>query len=356
MKPVCTAIRLMAGLFLLAGLVACTHIGPGTITRDRFDYTDAVAESWKRQLLLNMVKLRYGDAPVFLDVTSIINQYSLENEVNAGLSWSSPPNSNGQNLGGVSRYYDRPTISYNLMTGEKFARSLMTPVKPASVMSLVEGGYPIDLVFRLLLHSINGIQNQFGVGSRAHQADPEFYPLIETLRNAQTKGLFSLRVKKVGDQETLIMVFRKQTGESVHTDSEVGKILGLREGSSEYRVVYGAMSSGDDEIALLTRSILDILSDIAATIEVPTEHVAENRVSPTVASEGEGLRGPLVRIHYSHTLPEDAFVAVEYRNGWYWIDDRDLASKKFFSFMMFIMTLTETGGKDNAPIMTISTG
>lgn len=144
---------------LSAFLAGCTAIGPGTVTRDRFEYTTVVADSWKQQMLLNIVKIRYGDAPIFLDVASIINQYSLEGEVNAAFGWSFPPNANNQRVGGSSRYYDRPTVTYNLLTGEKFARSLMTPIQPATVMSLVEGGYPIDLVFRLLLHSANGIRN-----------------------------------------------------------------------------------------------------------------------------------------------------------------------------------------------------
>ena len=54
--------------------------------------------------------------------------------------------------------------------------------------------------------------------------------------------------------------------------------------------------------------------------------------------------------------PEDAFAAVSYRDGWFWINDRDYQSKKLFSFLMFVMTLTEKGGKEGAPIVTISAG
>ncbi len=57
---------------LALGLAGCAGIGPSTVSRDRFDYTEAISDSWKHQMLLNMIKIRYGDAPVFLDVSSVI--------------------------------------------------------------------------------------------------------------------------------------------------------------------------------------------------------------------------------------------------------------------------------------------
>ena len=44
-----------------------------------------------------------------------------------------------------------------------------------------------------------------------------------------------------------------------------------------------------------------------------------------------------------------------YRGHWFWIDDRDMGSKRLFSFLMFIFTLVETGGKEGAPVLTIPT-
>ena len=55
-------------IMILACLSGCGSIGPGNVARDRFDYISAISDSWKAQMLLNLVKLRYGDAPVFLDV------------------------------------------------------------------------------------------------------------------------------------------------------------------------------------------------------------------------------------------------------------------------------------------------
>ena len=56
-------------------------MGPPTIARDRFDDVTAVSESWKRQMLLNLLKVRYADAPVFMDIASAINSYELAGDV-----------------------------------------------------------------------------------------------------------------------------------------------------------------------------------------------------------------------------------------------------------------------------------
>jgi hypothetical protein len=340
-------------LMIFAG---CSGIGPGTVARDRFDYTSAISESWKRQMLLNIVKIRYGDAPIFLDVASIINQYQLTTDLNASYSWTAPFLSNPR-VGVDGNFVDRPTITYNPLTGEKFARNLMTPVAPATVMSLIEGGYPIDLVFRILVHSVNGIQNSFGGGARARKADPEFYVILDKMRRIQTTGAVALRVKRTENREALMMVFRKRVDKEMEQEGrEVRRMLGLKEEGGEFRVVYGSAPANDEEVALLTRSILEVLSDISGTVEVPADHVAEKRVTPTIEPDGEGIKGTMIRILCSTAKPADDFAAVQYRGRWFWIDDRDYKSKRLFSFLMFAMTLTETGGKEGAPIVTINAG
>jgi hypothetical protein len=110
---------------------------------------------------------------------------------------------------------------------------------------------------------------------------------------------------------------------------------------------------------MLSRSILEILVDLASNIEVPAEHVAQKRVMPTMpferTAEGEEIT-PLIRIHSSKGQPTNGFTAVRYRESWYWIDDRDVRSKSLFTFLMFIFSLTETQGKEGAPIVTIPAG
>jgi hypothetical protein len=88
----CTAFLLTAGLLL----TGCHSIGPGTVPRDRFEYSGSISESWKRQTLLNIVKLRYMDPPTFVDVGQIVAGYTLETVVNAGGNVSSAGAVQGQ--------------------------------------------------------------------------------------------------------------------------------------------------------------------------------------------------------------------------------------------------------------------
>ena len=61
----------------------------------------------------------------------------------------------------------------------------------------------------------------------------------------------------------------------------------------------------------------------------------------------------LLRVRSSDRPPDDAYVAVKYRDGWFWIDDRDHDSKSAFSFLMLLFSLTETGTTQTAPIVTV---
>jgi hypothetical protein len=349
---------IMLSLWALVLLSGCAGIGPQTVSRDRFDYTEAISDSWKRQMLFNMVKIRYGDAPVFMDVSSVISQYQVAGQLNLGSTIIPNPWSTVNSVGTTANYVDRPTISFTPIIGDKFARSMMSPIPPAAILSLVQGGYPVDLVFRALVHEINGIRNRFGGEARAQSADPEFYSLLEKMRKIQLAGSIGMRFKKVDKEETALTIILGKRDPAIGVlGMDVRKMLGLAPEADAFKVVYGSIARDDTEIAILTRSILEVLIDMSADIVVPVTDVQEKRVSPAFAetAAGEKVR-PLIRIQSSSKKPADAFVSVPYRNSYFWIDDRDLMSKKIFSFLMFVFTLVETGEKGIAPIVTIPTG
>ncbi|MFO1081832.1 MAG: hypothetical protein U1E23_14525 [Reyranellaceae bacterium] len=352
---------------VLLPLAGCDSIGPGTVARDRFDYAGAVGDSWKSQMLLNLVKLRYGDIPVFMDVGQVVAGYSLQrtgsatgsvNTFNQGAPLNAITGTFGATVGAT--YNDSPTITYTPLAGERFARSMMGSIPPSSIMNVLQAGFPVDVVLRLAVQSINGIDNRrIGGGiSREHvrPANPEFYRLLELLGRIQGSGDIGVRTGPKGD--TLTLLFRRSHSAAVRQAvRNVTGILGLDPEAKEFKVVYGAVPADNKEIALVTRSIFEVLLDLSSTIVVPERHVSERRVGPTAEGDlgPEGPIAPLIRITSSSSRPDDAFVAIPYHGHWFSIDDRDPASKNLFSFILLLFTFVETGSKDIVPVLSIPT-
>jgi hypothetical protein len=112
-------LRLALLLPVVTLLSACATIGAGSVKRDRVDYSEALTTSWKEQTLLNIVKLRYADTPVFLEVSSIIGSYQLQSQLSllGTVSSNLTPNlpdalGRGVTLGATGIYTDKPTITY----------------------------------------------------------------------------------------------------------------------------------------------------------------------------------------------------------------------------------------------------
>jgi len=82
--------RFLSLILFAFALTGCVSFGPSTVSRDRFDYVSTISDSWKSQMLLNIVKLRYADTPAFLDVGSVISQYEFTGEFNATLGFGLP--------------------------------------------------------------------------------------------------------------------------------------------------------------------------------------------------------------------------------------------------------------------------
>ena len=342
-------------------MVGCANIGPKNVSRDRFGYSDALSDSWKRQMLLNLVKLRYADAPVFLEVASIVNQYSLETELQGSLSWNAFLPEASQGVGAKGRYANRPTITYQPLMGDKFTRSLMTPIRIGALLSLVQAGWRADMVYRLGAQSINGVYNRAGGKLQAQPADSNFYRITTSLLKIQQSLAVGIRIQETPDKNQATVMYFRAKDIDPDTEAEISsvkKLLGLDPGQREFKVVYGSLPADEQEIAVLSRSMLEILLELGSYIEVPELHVAQQRATPNLAKDADIAAGvePFLRVQSDNEKPGDAYVAVEYRDHWFWIDDRDFKSKRMFSFLMFLFSLAETGTPENAPVLTIPAG
>ena len=336
---------------LAALLAGCASVGPTTVSRDRFEYVQAISDSWKSQMLLNLVKVRYADVPVFLDVTSVINAYSFETEANVSAQ-AAPVNRGDTFLGGgaTGRYSERPTISYAPLTGDKFAKSVMSPLPVSGILLLVQSGYPADLVLRICVNSINGLENARS-GAAERPADPAFRELVGLLREDQEHGGVAFEARPGVGKKAMAMILRPATDDAMgKRNRRIAELLGVKPGIRELDVGYGSIPSGDTEIALLSRSMLQIMANVASSFDVPGREVAEGRVAPTRVDAADPA---FLRVRESAEKPADAFVSVRYRDRWFWIDDRDALSKRVFAFLMLMFSLTETGTAQAAPVLTI---
>jgi len=323
--------------------------------RDQLDYGRSLSDNWKAQMLANLVKMRYVDMPVFVDVGQIVSGYSLETMVQAGIGLNNSfTGGNAQTLGASGKYTDRPTITYTPKTGTDYLRSLLEPVEPKSLLSLVQAGYSSELLFAWAIESINGVHNYSVTGKRSRYADPEFTEFIKIFQELQDLGAvsFEIRTDPAAKRDMIVLFEAKGLDEAtIRKRDRSREILDLNPEVDRFRVVYGPFAPQDDVLALQTRSILQMLSALSGFIDIPPEkssHALGGFDLPP------GTSRPF-HVHSSPDQPKDSFTKIKYKGYWYWIENDDLASKRVFTLMLFLTTLTNTGSDANAPVLTIPT-
>ena len=331
-------------------------IGPQSVARDRHLYAASLSDSWKEQTLLNIVKMRYFDPPVFVDVGNIVSSYSLVQGVNA--TGNIVPNGNPDaTVGGFGTYSNTPTITYTPLTGSKFIRGLATPLPPEAIFSSIEAGLPADVTLFASVVSINGLKNQEATLQGITPGDPDFHRVRELIREIQLSGAVRIELKKeVGEEVVSFMTFRtEKIPPEIQSDVvELRQLLKLNPNASEYKVRFGAVPENDREIAVITRSILSLMQTMAAEVSVPAEDLARGWAFPGFEHD-KAVPGVvrLIHVHSGKSTPPDAFVSVKYENNWFWIDKGDLESKQMFSLIMMLFTMVDTGPAQNQPVLTI---
>jgi hypothetical protein len=336
----------------------CLNLGPKSIPTDRFDYSTAVADSWKQQTLLNIVKLRYMDLPVFVEVASIVAGYSMETTGSAGAQFFSGNTNLGNNASvGVSgKFTDRPTITYVPLTGEKFLRGLMTPIEPKNIFFMLQSGYAADFILGLTVEALNGVRNRSTAGGVVREADPEFVRVVQLMRELQIAGAVAMRIEEDKSKGTTsVLVFRREgmPPEIAEKSAEARKLLKLSPDAQRFVLTYGPMNASDNELAVHSRSMLQIMAAFSSYMDVPDAHIADHSAMPGTGNGSGDDQRQRVRIKSGVDKPADAFAAVRYREHWYWIENGDWASKRALTAIMFFFTISESGSNDQLPLITI---
>lgn len=349
------------GAFTLAcglALTGCTHLGPRTIPLDRFDYSTAIADSWKQQTLLNIVKLRYMDLPVFVDVASIVSGYSMQTGVNLGGTVSSKNAIQGNfaAAGAQAIYTDRPTVTYVPMTGEKFLHGLITPIDPKNIFFMLQAGYAADFILALTVESLNGVSNRSTTGGSVREASPEFVRALQLLREVQAAGAFGMRVEEDKAKGASAVVFFRSEDASpdiAEKAAEIRRLLKLPAEGQKYTLTYSPVRGAENELAVNSRSMLQIMGAFASYLDVPEAHLKDHSAIPAFENTDPEQRRNDVQIHSGTERPKDAFAAVHYRGYWFWIDEGDWRTKRALTAVMFFFTLADTGDAGKLPLVTI---
>jgi hypothetical protein len=255
----------------------------------------------------------------------------------------------------ASTYTDRPTVVYQPLTGVDFLKRLMTPIPPSSVLFMVQSGYSAELVMPIMLNSINGLNNASNRLRRP--ADPKFIRLVALMREGQLAGAIQMRIERSRDgAESSVIIFESGRDPQLTARSrEIKSILGIKPDLREFGVYFGGYSGKDNEIAMNTRSMLQIMLEFAAVVQVPESDVVQGKATLGLADTArEGApNGPPLRILVTDNQPQYAYVAAEYDRKWFWIADTDIQSKYTFAVIMLLFSIADTGVKGSAPVVTI---
>lgn len=374
---------LMAALavFSVTGLSACGPMGPGKLRNDQLEYSRALGDTQKHEMLLNIVRLRYADPPTFLDTTQVIAGYSVSKSISGGF-YAYPATAVGNYLFGTGTMSlgESPTFTYQPVTGQQYAENVVRPISPTVIMPLSLGGLPIDTLLRLTAQSIDGLSNVRGLGAGpSGGGSVRFYLLLHDLRQLQIQGAMTIRItsetptppdskkndgksdsngnggNSTGTERSYLVLTSTSDSNLLAIQAEVRRLLHLDPGAEEAEIVYGPYPKHPGkQIAILTRSMLAMLTQLAYEVEVPEDDIKSGRTPPTIGQIGIENR-PEVVIHSSREEPDSQYAAVSYNNTWFWISDRDFQSKLAFTMVQVLAALAATNHTAGA-VVTIPAG
>lgn len=334
----------------------CASLGPNRLKADQVDYARALGDAKKREILAAIVGLRFADSPAFLSVSQIIAAYTFDATAGSTLNAGSGSEPNYASASGNVSYANHPTFTFTPTTGQAFATAYIRPLAPTLVLPLAESSIPIDLLLRITAQSIGGLQNSNALGGPNSDGAEGFFQLIQALRRLQVAGQLNVESREKDNVSTVYLTLSATTsGENRQTTDDlilVRKLLKLSPNTKTYEIVYGQSALHGDRIPMVTRSILGILTELGAQIQVPDVYVNSGATKATIGLIGGETR-PTILVKVGDKAPKDAYIEIAYGPSQYWIDRRDFDSKYAFTIVQNLMALAESNQDAKTPIVTI---
>ena len=364
----------VAGAFMKASLLLAlavtamagctTNYGARAVAPSGYQYNYAIAQSQDEQLLLNIVRLRYRDTIVFMDIGSVTTQRQYV----AGVSAENMLPFKGLKEGSTllipgATYSETPTVSYAPLKGSEFARNLLSPISAETIVLLANSGWSIERLLACCVQRLGGLAN----GPRASGPTPSELPDNSDFREAASI------LRKIQREERVYVEYHVIDGEK---GAETYLVIDAQEGAEcsrletllsatdclmQFRLVERKDEFGARELLAKTRTVLGALYTLSHAVAVPPEHTSAGLVT---ISEMQSARTANWDEFLAHQFsvksgrenPDGAFVKVQYRDHWFWIDDADLESKTTFSLVSFLLSLQSAESDGASPLLTLSAG
>jgi len=340
---------------LLAG---CSVTGPSAIRSGRIAYNEAITETNNQQMLMAIINNRYVERGSLLAVASVTANVRVATEAAVQLGFGNTDNYSGNLVpfGASAIYEENPTISYTPVAGQQYLQQLTSPVPLTALAQLTGTLADPAPIYSMLVSSVNGIYNPDFLFS-SDEFDPRFSRFVTIMTElTQMHRLHWLEDQKhTGKLSIVIEHYSPQYTARVN---ELLDLLGLPASKDPSQAVVLPVSLALDGrasggVGITTRSVLRLTEILSAAVEVPEQDQANGSTTdyPPAGMLGKGLR-----IRYAKTRPERTAVAVQYRDGWFYIDDNDLATKGFFRLLgaLWSVTMAESAAKGSAaPVLTV---
>jgi head-tail adaptor len=352
-------IVLVTVIFLALGLFSgCTGIGPRTITKGRADYNEAINTTEDEQMLMAIVKGRYGDSATLLAVSSISASVSFASRasINAGFGPEKNYTGNLVPFSGGLVYEENPTITYSPVNDEKYIRQIMTPI-PLEIffMSLRTIEHRKGIMY-LWVTRINNLRNPAFFQDKAGAMAGQFNDFVTLWTELQNDDVIELMTASP-EMRTFDVVINNKGDAYAEKVRRLLALLDLQApetGFDEMTIPVSFMRRQKDKkgITIGMRSTMGLIEILRAAVEVPLEH---EKAHLTITYPAMGNPGKGVRIRSSLDKPGGMSTAVKYRGYWFYIDETDQHTKQVFRLLRVFWSFAITGSidEDSAPVLTL---
>lgn len=346
-------------------------IGPAKLAPTRMDYNLAIQKSNNEEMLLNLVRMKYFEQPLFLQVGSVASSFNYN--VSGGLSATIPDHRSLAN--GVyttydpsisAQYSDSPTVTYTAYQGQAYAQQFLAELDFDRFVVLYKGGWDIEFLMRILFMRFGRIDHTYDARAGFHPEQHErFEELVGIVARMDDRGGLDVVKVSIGENNsaTIMSMVFKHEAEAMRVQELLGYNIGITvnaEGRAHARFKLTALNELDESlrfwkglpvVPLRLRNCLRAMDIVAQGIEVPYELTQRKR--------GFDLREQFVSlcdIRVASSEPANAYVAIRHQEHWYYIRSDDARSKEIFQLILNIFSLQSADPPKTNPVLTLSVG